>query len=140
GSQPHKVSTQGCTEILIFLFRVDNDHLQASLALLQEFAHDAYLVEVGFTRSRDGPAEFMRVVQRLAPLVDCDRFAVGSNPDQHARWHEEGVADKREGRGQATTVQRKSTPQFIACLGQEGTEGWRMLISGGTCHQEQVAQ
>ena len=29
GSQPYKVSTQGSTEVLVFLFRVDHHHLQA---------------------------------------------------------------------------------------------------------------
>ena len=103
GSQPYKVSTQGGTEVLVFLFRVDHHHLQPSLAMLQEFAHDADFVEIGFACAGDGATEFVRVVQRLAPLVDGDGLPIGRNPNQHAFWHEEGVTDKREGRGQAAS-------------------------------------
>ncbi len=34
GSQPHKISTQGSTEFLVFLFGIDHHHLQALLAML----------------------------------------------------------------------------------------------------------
>ena len=66
--------------------------------MLQEFAHDADLVEIGFACTGDGATEFVRVVQRLAPLIDGDRLPIGRNADQHAFWHEERVADKRESR------------------------------------------
>src|SRR2546430_1505545 len=108
GSQPYKVSTERSAEILVFLFRIDHHYLQPALAMLQEFSHDADLVEIGFACAGDSSTEFMWVVQRLAPLVDRNRFAVRRNPNQHARWHKQGVADKRESGGQAATVQGKS--------------------------------
>src|SRR6266576_133679 len=114
--QPHEVSPESSAEVFVFLFRVDHHHLQASPAVLQEFAHDTDLVEVGFACAGDGTTKFMRVVQRLAPLIDGDRFAVRSDSDQYTRWHKQGVADKRESRGQAATVQGEGPPQLIARL------------------------
>jgi hypothetical protein len=69
GSQPHKVSTERTTQILVFLLWIDDEHLQAARAMQQEFAHDADLIEIGFACTRNGATKFMRVVQCLSPLV-----------------------------------------------------------------------
>src|SRR5436853_1210250 len=62
-SKSQVIPTQCETQRTVLAVGIDDDILETSLAVLQEFSHNADLVEIGLACPSDGPCELMGIIE-----------------------------------------------------------------------------